>query len=247
MAGELHMLSRITYVVEDLDALEDLTTSVSVGVRSSYDIVAVQPTSQQTFTAACERADVDLITLDCSQRLQFHLSLKAVQAAHARGVRFELCYSPAIQEAGNRRHLFSTAQTLNAVVGGFPIVLSSGASDALVTRGPFDVSNLASLMGLGSKGSQEAHHCVSKAPLEVIRSAQAKREAVKLGVEVAPAPLPFSSSRPSQTPTSNFSATFTSSSAAQLLKAKRPEPSSEVADANPPPLKKKKKKKGGGE
>eukprot|EP00613_Pedinella_sp_CCMP2098_P020937 CAMPEP_0171681856 /NCGR_PEP_ID=MMETSP0991-20121206/189_1 /TAXON_ID=483369 /ORGANISM="non described non described, Strain CCMP2098" /LENGTH=311 /DNA_ID=CAMNT_0012268967 /DNA_START=62 /DNA_END=997 /DNA_ORIENTATION=+ len=183
--GGLRILSRITVVVEDLGELEDMSTLTSVSVLSSYDIVAVQVTSQQTFQAACERDDIDLITFDYSQRLRFHLSLKSARAAHARGVRFELCYASALQDPAGRRHIFATARSLSEVVGGHGLVLSSGASNALYTRGPFDVSNLASLMGIGQKGNQEAHDCVSIAPLQVIARAKAKREAV-LGVEPAP-------------------------------------------------------------
>jgi hypothetical protein len=38
----------------------------------------IQPTTPQTFQLACENADVDIITIDCSQKMQFHPTRKLV-------------------------------------------------------------------------------------------------------------------------------------------------------------------------
>ncbi|KAG0005137.1 hypothetical protein BGZ65_011883 [Modicella reniformis] len=64
---------------------------------SSYDIVAVQPTSENPFQAACGTFEIDIISLDMSARLPFYLKHSTVGLAVERGVYFELCYSAAIR------------------------------------------------------------------------------------------------------------------------------------------------------
>jgi len=64
---------------------------------SSYDILAVQPTNEKTFQAACGTFEVDIISLDLSARLPFNLKLPTVGLAVDRGIYFELCYGAAIR------------------------------------------------------------------------------------------------------------------------------------------------------
>ena len=163
----LTVLSRLTLVAENP---EDITEAISNEVLASYDIVAMQPTSQQTFQLACERATVDIVTLDCSQRLQFHVSRKNVQLAQGRGIRFELSYSPSLQDPSARRHLFAAARTLAPLVSGRAILLSSGASEAVHTRGPYDASNLGAILKLPQRPS--AHDCVAGVPQLVVSGAR---------------------------------------------------------------------------
>ena len=161
----ISILSRLTVVAE---TPEDLIKETSFDVLSSFDLVAVQPTSQQTFQLACERSEVDLIVLDCTNKLPFHLSPKLVQLARKRGLRFELAYAPSLKTPSSRRHLFAAARSLGQLVSGSTIVISSGATEAIHTRGPHDVSNLANLLGL----TKQPHECNAGTPGKVVERAR---------------------------------------------------------------------------
>jgi hypothetical protein len=52
-------------------------------VLDSYDIVALQPTSERTFQQACSVLDGDLITVDLTQRMPFRLRPPLVKVSPA--------------------------------------------------------------------------------------------------------------------------------------------------------------------
>jgi len=68
-AGKGELLSRITV---SLDADADCTRFASAAaVTRTYDLLAVEPTSERAFASACATLDVDLISLDLCRRLPF--------------------------------------------------------------------------------------------------------------------------------------------------------------------------------
>jgi RNase P/RNase MRP subunit p30 len=83
-----------------------------------------------------------------------------------RGVQFEICYAPSVQDPSNRQHLFATARLLSSFTQS--VVMSSGAKDAAQIRNPHDVSNLASLLGFGGTGALD---CVGRIPHLVVQAA----------------------------------------------------------------------------
>ena len=58
---------------------------------------------------ACTALDVDVITFDMARRLPFRLRPGPLQAAVARGVHLEICYSAALRDEIARRNFFSNA------------------------------------------------------------------------------------------------------------------------------------------
>ena len=63
----------------------------------SYDIVAVCPANLRVFNYVCSNAEVDIILVDYSRKIPFHMPKKAVDAALKRGVCIEILYAPAIK------------------------------------------------------------------------------------------------------------------------------------------------------
>ena len=82
--------------------------------------------------------------------------MPVVRAALARGVVFELCYSPALREPSARRQLLANATALVRATGGRGLLLSSGAVRAFELRGPHEVANLGTLFGLTQAAAKEA-------------------------------------------------------------------------------------------
>ncbi|RYP44432.1 hypothetical protein DL768_009104 [Monosporascus sp. mg162] len=156
------VLHRATLVLNDPSAYHRLPQ-----LASSYDVVAVRPTTEREFQGAClnlSLTDASLISLDLAQRFSFHFRPKPCMAAVNRGLRFEVCYaqglsSPGSGDAANdaraRAAFIGNVVELVRATRGRGIVISSGARGALGLRGPADVVNLLALWGLGSEKGME--------------------------------------------------------------------------------------------
>lgn len=63
----------------------------------SYDIFAIEPTTEKLFQQACSSPmEVDIIVLAQADRQRFPLRVPTIKMALERGVHFELCYSGAL-------------------------------------------------------------------------------------------------------------------------------------------------------
>ena len=89
-----------------------------------------------------------------------------------RGVYFEILYAPILREPGSRRQIFTNAQALTRETRGRGIVLSSGARTAIELRGPYDVVNLGTFLGLTE---QQAHAAVGKNAVAVVEHARKRK------------------------------------------------------------------------
>ncbi|XP_019177621.1 PREDICTED: uncharacterized protein LOC109172840 isoform X2 [Ipomoea nil] len=125
-------------------------------VLKSYDIVAVKPLNQNAFDHACRTSEVDIITIDFSEKLLFRLKQPMVKAAIQRGVYFEITYSSLLIDAQARRQMISNAKLLVDWSRGKNIILTSDAPSVTEFRGPYDVVNLVSLLGLSLEHAKAA-------------------------------------------------------------------------------------------
>ncbi|KAJ3282112.1 hypothetical protein HDU76_008774, partial [Blyttiomyces sp. JEL0837] len=133
-------LSRFTLIVDDHAANYNLTASNPK--LQSYDLLAVQPTTEKSFQMACNQYDIDIISLDFGSRLPFYLKATTVNMAIQRGICFEICYGGAIRDSTARRNIIANAAALMRVTNGKNVILTSEAMRAMEVRGPFDVINL---------------------------------------------------------------------------------------------------------
>ncbi|KAJ8751298.1 hypothetical protein K2173_016480 [Erythroxylum novogranatense] len=117
-------------------------------VLKSYDLVAVRPLNQNAFDHACEKAEVHIISIDFAEKLPFRLKPHMIKTALERGVYFEIMYSDLIVDVQVRRQMIPNAKLLVDWTRGKSLILSSGASSVNELRGPYDVANLTSLLGL---------------------------------------------------------------------------------------------------
>ncbi|KXH44206.1 RNase P subunit p30 [Colletotrichum nymphaeae SA-01] len=140
----------------------------------AYDILAVRPTTEKAFQAAClSMAEPSLISLDLTQHFPFHFRPKPLMAAVARGVKFEVCYAQVLASSSSsggggggsigpppdaraRATFISNFASLVRATKGRGIVVSSEARGALGLRAPNDVVNLLAVWGLGSDRGTEA-------------------------------------------------------------------------------------------
>ena len=197
--------SRCTVILDDNSLGKQGHGFISSNLTSAltYDLLAVCPTTDATFSAACtslselKPISIDIISLDlaAAPRLPFMLKRSSVGAAIQNGVMFEVCYGAVTgvrdvfanhrassfsssrpmepnEKARARRCVIAGTRELLRVTNGKNILLSSGAAQLVGLRGPADVANLASVMGLNQELASDA---MTKNARSIIKRAETRR------------------------------------------------------------------------
>ncbi|KAI1870927.1 hypothetical protein JX265_005967 [Neoarthrinium moseri] len=131
-------------------------------IAAQYDVVAVRPTNEKAFQAACLSVALEhasLISLDLAQQLDFHFRPTQCMAAVKRGMRFEVCYAQVLGVGGDARARAAFIGNLMQLVRatrGRGIVVSSETRSVVTLRGPADVVNLLAVWGLPAEKGKEA-------------------------------------------------------------------------------------------
>ncbi|XWS71751.1 hypothetical protein CRYUN_Cryun03dG0165700 [Craigia yunnanensis] len=164
-------------------------------VLKTYDIVSVRPLNQNAFDHACEKAEVDIISINFSDKVPFRLKLPMVKAAIKRGVYFEITYSDLIVDVHLRRQMISNAKLLVGWTQGKNLVFSSAAPSVCEVRGPNDVANLATLLGLSIERAKAA---ISKNCRSLLASALRRKHFFKeaIRIEAVSSSGPYDSGKP---------------------------------------------------
>lgn len=150
---QFHEKYRVTVVIEDAKTGTQLSNMISS--LSGYDIIAVEPASLKALEFACQTLQVDIISIKMSTRLPFILKFSTIGAAIQRGLYFESYYASALRDPTCRRHLTCNFQSLLRSTRGKNIVLASQSKQLIQQRGPFDIVNLFTILGLSQeKGIQ---------------------------------------------------------------------------------------------
>ncbi|XP_034427468.1 ribonuclease P protein subunit p30 [Hippoglossus hippoglossus] len=165
----IRVLNRLTVVMSDSSHFRP-----NAAEYRSFDLLAVQPTTEKLFHAACLLYDVDIICIIVTEKLPFFFKRAPVSGAVDRGVVFEVSYSAAIRDSTMRRYTIANAVCLMESCKGRNVILSSAAEKALELRGPYDVTNLGLLFGLSDKDSKEA---VSSTCRSVLLHAETRKTA----------------------------------------------------------------------
>ncbi|KAI9594968.1 RNase P subunit p30-domain-containing protein [Syncephalis fuscata] len=147
-----------------------------------FDLIAVRPTTEKAFQIACGTLDVDIISLDLSTRLPFHIKHTLANQAILRGIQFEIAYAPAIRDAAARRHFIANAASLVRATRGRNLFVSSDAANAFELRGPYDVINLCSLFGLNQAVARD---CITSNTRQILYHSATRRSVHKGTVALA--------------------------------------------------------------
>ncbi|XP_061562200.1 ribonuclease P protein subunit p30 isoform X1 [Phycodurus eques] len=182
----IRVLNRLTLVMSELSHFRPNPTEYA-----GYDLLAVQPTTEKLFhvryvhtqthtknthtdtcelclgllKAACTQLDVDVISVSVTEKLPFFFKRAPVNVAVARGLVFEVSYASAIRDATMRRYTIANAVSLMQACKGKNVLLSSAAAKPLELRGPYDIINLCSLIGLSDLDAKRSVSCVCRSLL----------------------------------------------------------------------------------
>ncbi|GFP94867.1 ribonuclease p protein subunit p30 [Phtheirospermum japonicum] len=183
VSSPFRQYTRLTVIVDTSSQASALNAGNPV--IKSYDIVAIRPMNQNAFDQACQTAEVDMIAIDFSDKLAFRLKQPMVKAAIKRGVYFEITYSGLVADAQTRRQMISNCKLLVDWTRGKNLIISSSAPSVAELRGPQDVANLFSLLGLSSERAKAA---VSKNCRSLLTNALRKKHFHKETVKVEQVP-----------------------------------------------------------
>uniref|UniRef100_A0A8C2YXK8 Ribonuclease P protein subunit p30 n=1 Tax=Cyclopterus lumpus TaxID=8103 RepID=A0A8C2YXK8_CYCLU len=159
----IRVLNRLTVVMSDSSHFRPNATEYR-----GFDLLAVQPTTEKLFHAACMLYDVDIICISVTEKLPFFFKRAPVNGAMDRGVVFEVSYSAAIRDSTRRRYTIANAVSLmESCKGKVPL-------PPLELRGPYDITNLGLLFGLSEGDAKEA---VSSTCRSVVLHAESRKSA----------------------------------------------------------------------
>jgi ribonuclease P/MRP protein subunit RPP1 len=116
-------LTRITIILNTQQCFKN---------TDSYDLVAVQPQDEKMFALACKQLDVDIISFDFTQRLDYHFKLPNVNSAISRGICFEICYADALKNQSGLGNFLEGATALIRATKGKNVIISSNANSLMV-------------------------------------------------------------------------------------------------------------------
>jgi len=199
------------------DASQVHTLNASNPALRSYDLIAVRPSSERLFQHAVSQMDIDIISIDFSQKVPFYLKRPQLGQAIERGIQFEICYAPAVRDSASRKYLISNAMQLLHMTKCKNILIASEAARAMDLRGPYDAINLGVLFGLKQSLAKQ---CIAAHAQSVLLHAETRRtlkSAMKDEIiSLASSPVPSSSSSSSSSspaPESSLSSSSSASSA----------------------------------
>lgn len=144
----IRQYTRLTIVMDDPQQNYGLNAKNTVA--QSYDILAVEPKTEKVFQMACQSMEIDLITFDLgADKLPFSLKHGLVREAVGRGVYFEVCLGNAFtSDLSLRKNVLANAMALIRITKGKNTIISSGVTTPTQLRGPFDLYNLAKMVGV---------------------------------------------------------------------------------------------------
>ncbi|KAM9336241.1 ribonuclease P protein subunit p30 isoform 1-T1 [Symphorus nematophorus] len=165
----IRVLNRLTVVMSDSSHFRPTAAEYRC-----FDLLAVQPTTEKLFHAACMIYDVDIVCISVTEKLPFFFKRAPVNGAVDRGLVFEVSYAAAIRDATMRRYTIANAVSLMETCKGKNVILSSAAQTPLELRGPYDITNLALLFGLSDADAKEA---ISSTCRSVVLHAETRKTA----------------------------------------------------------------------
>ncbi|KAG7035438.1 Ribonuclease P protein subunit p30, partial [Cucurbita argyrosperma subsp. argyrosperma] len=171
--------TRLTICINSLQ--EILAVNSGNLILKTYDLIAVKPLNQNAFEQACEKLEIDIIAIDFAEKLPFRLKQGHIKSAIQRGVYFEIMYSDLLSDVHARRQMISATKVLVDWTKGKNLILSSAASSVNEIRGPFDVANFSSLLGVSMERAKAA---VSKNCRNLIANALKRKQFYKETIRV---------------------------------------------------------------
>lgn len=125
-------------------------------ILKNYDIIAVEPSNDKTLLQCVQSNEIDIITFDLCQKILYPIKVPVSKQALDRNIYFELSLKECLKDNVTRRNMISNAKKIIDSTRGKNIVITSGASDKYMLRGPQDLIHLGKLFGITSSNCKKA-------------------------------------------------------------------------------------------
>eukprot|EP01119_Soliformovum_irregulare_P010479 TRINITY_DN2584_c0_g1_i1.p1 TRINITY_DN2584_c0_g1~~TRINITY_DN2584_c0_g1_i1.p1 ORF type:complete len:352 (+),score=49.65 TRINITY_DN2584_c0_g1_i1:120-1058(+) len=151
---------RLTISLNEPAELQKMMTTIGP-IAKQFDIIAVQPNTEELFKACCKDVDLDIITIDLSKILPFRIKPVQQRLIKSRNIFIELQLSMGSFNLKSGEFSFSAGilgaiEIISAMRGGKNIIISSGAGLRQELRSPYDLINLACLLGMSPEIAKKA-------------------------------------------------------------------------------------------
>ncbi|GAB1522848.1 ribonuclease P protein subunit p30 [Rhizoctonia solani] len=163
---DLVVLRRLTIILDESSEKGFGLSTQHAPHLASYDIIALQPTTPNTFSLAClshtqpSPTTAHIICIDAASatpQLPFRMKPSMIRTAIRNGGVFEISYAGALaSDESARRNWWSGAREIARATKGKGILLSGGAQAICDLRAPMDAVNLVSVLGLNQNTARNA-------------------------------------------------------------------------------------------
>ncbi|KAH9975255.1 RNase P subunit p30-domain-containing protein [Lactifluus volemus] len=171
-------LKRLTILLDEDSEKGFGLTNAQSNLFSPYDIVALAPTTETSFSLACLThtqpsplsAHVISVPLDVP-RHPFRMKHTMVRTALRNGAVFEIPYASALDSA-TKRNWWAAAREVVRVTKGKGLIVTCGGLDVADLRSPKDIGNLITFLGLAQN---LAHDTATTTPKSLVLRAQTRK------------------------------------------------------------------------
>ncbi|KAF6033461.1 RPP30 [Bugula neritina] len=146
-----------------------------------FDIIAARPQDDKALERLLDE-EIDIISLDGGLKSAYFLKKELIKKVMVKDLVFELEYAPCVSDSSVMGNTIQLAQDLLTFCKGKNLILSSGHSNPLYIRGPYDVINLAVLFGLPTNLAKET---VFGGALNVVKYAEG-RKSLSVNIDIKP-------------------------------------------------------------
>jgi RNase P/RNase MRP subunit p30 len=133
----IKILSRLTVFVNDSKDIYQFSNPNNA--LKSYDILAVSPLNEKMFDQCLSDLNVDIISLNFEEKINFSVKKHSIQSAIDRATFFEILYSDFIKDNTKRGIFIANLLMLFEVTKGRNIIISSGGETYYEQRSPYDI------------------------------------------------------------------------------------------------------------
>ncbi len=137
---DIKILRRITFEISDNKEIYQFTNPPSS--MKAYDIISVIPKNEKIFEVCCNDLNVDLITINFDEKMNFFLKKSLILSALDKNIFFEIQYNGFITDNSKRAIFISNILMLLEITKGKNFIISSGSDNYLDHRSPYDIINL---------------------------------------------------------------------------------------------------------
>ncbi|KAH9960612.1 RNase P subunit p30-domain-containing protein [Russula dissimulans] len=161
-------LKRLTIILDEDSEKSFGLTNAQSNLFSPYDIIALAPTTEGSFSLACLThtqpsplsAHVISVPLE-APRLPFRMKHTMVRTASRNGAVFEIPYAGAL-DSSTKRNWWAAAREVVRVTKGKGLIVTGGGMDVADLRAPKDTGNLLRFLGLAQNLTLDAATTTAK-------------------------------------------------------------------------------------